>query len=102
MRTKLSHLPRMAIRLFRRGGTHGAPIRTVNCAEAHTDFELLDEHGDHLGTIRTAPATPSFGTGAPTYLLTRLQRRAHELYSRFRDRTAIDKKQHHRSEDHTP
>jgi hypothetical protein len=101
MRSNLADLPRRAWALFRRGGTGSASDRTVSCEEEQTDFELLDEHGDHLGTIQTAPASPSFGTGAPTYLLTRIHRRAHDLCSRLRDRGSIDKRKPTRSEDHT-
>jgi hypothetical protein len=86
MRSKLADLPRRAWALFRRGGTGGALVRTVSCAEDQTDFELLDERGDHLGTIKTIPSAPSFGNGAPTYLITRLLRRAYDLGTHVRDR----------------
>jgi hypothetical protein len=87
MRSRLTDLPRKARALFHRGGTQGASGRTVLCAWAHGNYELLDDRGDHLGTIRTAQTDPTFGPGAPTYFLTRLLRRACNLGSRVRDRS---------------
>jgi len=99
MRSRLSELPRKARALFRRGGTQDAPARTVPCVEAHADYELLDECGDHLGTIRTTPTAPSFGNGAPTYLLTRLLRRACNFGAHIRERPTVNAESTPMSED---
>ena len=100
MRNRLSELPLRARALFRHGGTQSASARAVRCVDAHTDYELLDEHGDHLGTIRTSPSAPSFGNGAPTYLLTRLLRRAYDLGTRVRDWPKANGESTPMSEDH--
>ena len=98
MRSRLMDLPRKARALFQRGGIRRAVGCTVSSA---IDYELLDESGQHLGTIKTSPAAPTFGKGAPTYLLTRLLRRARDLGARLGDQATLGVEEPE-SEEHTP
>jgi len=79
MRSRMIDLPRMARALFRRGGRRSAHGHVASTARQADDHELLDERGNHVGTLRTTMAAPKFGLGAPTYLLTRLLRRVDSL-----------------------
>lgn len=102
MYSRLTDLPRKARALFHRGGTQSAPGRTVSCVAALASYELLDQRGDHLGTIETIPTAPAFGTGAPTYFLTRILRRAHIIGTRVRDRQRANAESTPTSEDEQP
>ena len=102
MRSRLTDLPRKARALFHRGGTQGATGRRVSCVEAPANYELLDERGDHLGTIKTTQAGPTFGQGAPAYFLTRLLRRAHDLGARVRGLPSANPEATPLSEDQQP
>jgi hypothetical protein len=85
---RLGELLRAAKVLLRRRRLLNPNVHAVSAATALGNYELIDERGDRLGMIRTSPTVPTFGNGAPTYLLTRLQHRAHELCTRFCSRTS--------------
>ena len=73
MRSRLVGLPGKALGFLRRSALSG--MRRHRPSSAGVDYELLDERGAHVGTIRTAPSHPRFGRGAPTCLLQRFLRR---------------------------
>jgi len=99
MHSRLIDLPRRALALFRRIGARGAQGRTVSYAGDAPDWQLLDERGNHLGTIMTTQTAPTFGRGAPTYFLARLLHRACDLGTRFGEH--VTGAEHSQSENQT-
>ncbi len=100
MHNRLIDLPRKALALFRRGGTRGASGRTVSYVGDTPDWQLLDERGNHLGTITKTETAPTFGRGAPTYFLARLLYRARDL-STCLGRHVVGAAENSKSEDQT-